>query len=69
MLGWSDRHGFRGSEVVSPLLPDTVFCPRTKSIVAWCAASASPTTSVHWQGDKLGLAASEHAIQVKRRAD
>jgi hypothetical protein len=30
MLGWSDRHGFRGSEVLSLLQPNTVFCPRSK---------------------------------------
>src|SRR5258707_7608667 len=52
-LGWSDRHGFRGNEVGS-LQPSFVFCPCPKSIVASCATSAFPATSVHRRGERNG---------------
>src|SRR5258708_39361869 len=57
-LGWSDRHGFRGNEVGS-LQPSFVFCPCPKSIVASCATSAFPTTSVHRGGERNGEPQSE----------
>jgi hypothetical protein len=58
MLGWSDRHGFRGNEVGS-LQPNTVFCPCPKSIVASCATAASAITSVHRRGEQNGEPHSE----------
>jgi len=53
MLGWSDRHGFRGNALGS-LQPYTVFCPCLKSIVVSCATSVSPRTSVHCGGERNG---------------
>src|SRR5882762_437285 len=52
-LGWSDRHGSRGNEVGS-LQPSFVFCPCPKSIVASCATSVIPVTSVHRGGERNG---------------
>src|SRR6266436_5657914 len=52
-LGWSDRHGSRGNEVGS-LQPSFVFCPRPKSVVASCATSVFPVTSVHRGGERNG---------------
>src|SRR6266403_4261327 len=57
-LGWSDRHGSRGNEVGS-LQPSPVFCPCPKSIVASCATSGLPTTSVHRRGERNGEPQSE----------
>src|SRR5882762_4312610 len=57
-LGWSDRHGSRGNEVGS-LQPSFVFCPCPKSIVASCATSAFPATSVHRGGERNGEPESE----------
>src|SRR5271168_176206 len=52
-LGWSDRHASRGNEVGS-LQPSFVFCPCPKSIVASCATSVFPVTSVHRGGERNG---------------
>ena len=61
LLGWSDRHNFRGNEVGS-LQPDFVFCPCSKSIVASCATSAFPVTSVHRRGERNGEPQSEPGL-------
>src|SRR6266852_1589264 len=60
-LGWSDRHGFRGNEVGS-LQPSFVFCPCPKSMVASCATSVFPTTSVHQGGERNGEPHSEPGL-------
>ena len=62
LLGWSDPRLTLATEScakVGSLQPSTVFCPCPKSIVASCATSAPPITSVHRGGERKGEPHSE----------
>src|SRR5437870_13822164 len=57
-LGWSDRHGSRGNEVGS-LQPNPRGFACVQMIVAPCATSMLPITSVHRRGERKGEPQSE----------